>query len=89
MHHKKRRRHFTGGDECGDSRQQTKRNEESANDLHPAADHHQGRKRFAFRGEGPEYLVEAMTGKHQANNQTHDAIKRICKSIKSAHGRLG
>ena len=48
MHHEKRRRHFTGGDERGDSRQQTKRNEKSANDLHPAADYHQGRKRFAF-----------------------------------------
>src|SRR4029453_9659835 len=37
MHHEKRHRHFTRGDECGESRQQTKRNEKSADDLHPAA----------------------------------------------------
>src|SRR4029450_4644810 len=89
MHHEKRYRPLTGGDDRGESRQQTKRNEKSANNLHPAADHHQGWKRFAFGGKSAEYLVEPVTGKHQADDQTHDAIKRICKSIKSVHSRSG
>ena len=64
-------------------------NEKSANDLHPAANYHQGRKRFGFRGEGAEYLVEPVTGKHQADDKTHDAVKRICKPIERVHDRLG
>ena len=87
MHHEKRDRHFAGGNERGESRQQTKRNEKSANDLHPAAYGQQGRKRFGFRGEGAEYLIEPMTGKHQTDDQTHDAIKRVRKSIQRVHGR--
>src|SRR4029077_10371136 len=81
VHHEKRHRHFAGGNERGESRQQTKRNEKSANDLHPAAHGHQRRKRFGFQCEGTEYLIEPMTGKHQTDDQTHDAIKRVRKSI--------
>ncbi len=49
-----------------------------------------GRKRLAaFRGEPSENLSEPMTDKHQADDQTHDAIKRIRKSIERVHGRSG
>ena len=37
-------------------------------------------------GEGAEYLVETVTSKHQPDNEAHDAIKRIRKSIESVHG---
>jgi len=44
-----------------------KRNEKSADDLHPATTH-QRRKRFAFRVKVPNILIEAMAGKHQADD---------------------
>ena len=35
----------------------------------------------------PEYLVETVTSKHQPDNESHDALKRIRKSIESIHER--
>src|SRR4029077_8756169 len=79
----------TGSNERGQSRKQTKGNQKSANDLHPAAERHQGRKRFGLRAKGAEYLIEPMAGKHQPDDQTHYAIKRVRETIERVHGWSG
>jgi len=69
VHHEKCDRHFTGGDERGESRQQANANENSANDftsrrppLMPEA--------LRLSAECAEYLIEAVTGKHQPDDES-------------------
>jgi hypothetical protein len=37
--------------------------------------------------ESAEYFIETVTSKHQPDDQPHDAIERIRKTIKRAHRR--
>jgi hypothetical protein len=87
VHHEKRHCHLAAGNESGNARQQAESDEKSANDFDPAACHHQWGERFGFASKGAEYFIEAVTGEHQPDDQTHDAIKRIRKAIERVHNR--
>ncbi len=82
-------RHFATRNESGQARKQTERDQESAHELDDPCNKEKTLGAAVSRSRETEKFLTAMTCIDQPDNQSHNAINRIRKSIERVHGRLG
>jgi len=88
--HEIRDGHHATGQERGGARQQSNGDQETANEFDPSADRRQHVRRagrLARLRKPTEKFLRAVTEEQQPNNQTHEAINRICEAIQRVHQR--
>jgi len=87
VHHKIGNGHFTAGNERGQTREQSKCDQESAYEFHNSAHQHQTMCAAVSTTGKTKKLLPTMTGIDQSHDQPHDAVNWVCKSIQKVHGR--
>lgn len=85
MHHEVGNGHFTAGDKRGQTCEQPKCDQETTHEFNNSAYKHQTLRATVSTPGKTEELLTAVTGEHQADDQSHQAIDRIRKSIQKVH----
>ncbi len=86
MKHEIGHRHFTAGEECGRAREQSKRDQKSADQFKPRAGQHESLARAMTAGRKAENFLSAVAGEKKADNDSHDAVHCTRVAIEEVHG---
>ena len=76
----------TAADKRREAGEQPEGNHESTDELDPTANLSDHLIRAGHSTEHSEDQLTAMRGEHKTNNQSHQTINRISKSVESVHG---